>query len=80
MWIKTTNTDSNGDPVTRSLGKPGSDGDDDVQFSDNCKAQVTREVGEELISRHETVEPVEGDDDSDDGDDDSDATLATYDE
>jgi hypothetical protein len=62
MWIQTTNTDSDGQPVTRRLSPPGID--ETVEFSANGKAQVTSDVGEQLIEHVDSV--VEARDDADD--------------
>lgn len=59
MWIRTTNTDSAGEPVTEFLRHPVLD--DDIEFTANGKAQVTRAVGEQAIDHYPSVEAVEDD-------------------
>lgn len=81
MWIQTTNTDSAGEPVTRSVRVTVAPDDDDedptvleAEFSPNGKAQVTADVGEELIRRFDTIVPSDGDDHSDDAEADAEAS------
>lgn len=62
MWIETTNTDSAGAPVTSRLKPPFLD--EPVAFTENGKAQVTAEVGEQLCEHYDSVAPVDADDDS----------------
>lgn len=57
MWIKLTNSDSDGNPVTRRLKTAGID--EFVEFSENGKAQVTKDVGELLTEQVNAVVPVE---------------------
>lgn len=74
MWIKTTLTDSAGEPVVRRLRNAATDGY--VDFSENGKAQVTKEVGEQLVEQHDSIVPVEtASDDAADGDDDDEGST-----
>lgn len=66
MWIQVTNTDSAGNPVTRRLRHPSVD--EDVEFSENGKAQVTAEVGEQLVEQVPAIEAVEAASSSDESD------------
>lgn len=75
MWIRTNNTDSAGEPVLSRIKVPGSD--EYVEFSANGKAQVTSEVGEQLVKQVSSIVPVEDDaggEDSADGGDESTGT------
>lgn len=75
MWIQTVNTDSAGEPVTRRLRT--ADGLV-VEFSSNGKANVKKDVGEQLIDRFESITAVEedADDESGGGGDDADAETS----
>lgn len=59
MWIENTNT------ATKKLKSPFMDST--VEFNDNGKAQVSREVGEQLAEKHESITVTSGS--SGDGDD-----------
>lgn len=73
MWIETTNVDSDGNPVTRRVSTPDTDGY--VEFTENGKAQVTADVGEQLIDHYETIRAVDASDGEDDEDTTSDAAA-----
>jgi hypothetical protein len=66
MWVETNNTDSAGNPVTSRLKPPFLDRP--VVFSDNGKAQVTGEIGEQLCEHYPTVVPAGTSGDESDGD------------
>lgn len=72
MWIETTNTDSAGKPVTKRVRKPGTD-DEYVTLSENGKAQVTSDVGEQLLAEFDSL-VSSSDEDSEDGDETTDDT------
>lgn len=67
MWIKTTRSTDNGDPLPRALNRP--ELSKRVEFSDNGKAQVPKADGEFLVSEYEHMEVVEADDSDDSGGD-----------
>lgn len=71
MWIRTTNTDSDGEPVTERLDRP--EFSKPIEFSDNGKANVAREDGERAVAVYDSVEPVSDDTDDENGDTDADS-------
>lgn len=70
MWIETTNTNDDGQPVTTRLTIP--ELDEYVEFSETGKAQVSKDVGEILVREIDSI-VASGSADSDSDDDDSDA-------
>lgn len=75
MWIQTTNTDSDGSPVTTRLTPPFAD--EPIEFSANGRAQVTREVGEQLVAEYESIVRSDtADSDGDESDPDADSEPA----
>lgn len=69
IWIEMTRTTSDGRPATKRLKTP--EMDEQVEFSENCKAQVSSDVGEHLTESHSGIEQS-GDSDGDEPDDDPD--------
>ena len=62
MWIESTRTDDDGNPVHAGghLSPPGTD--ERAEFTENGKAQVTKPVAEQFAQHYDHIQPTDSDD------------------